>query len=94
MDTQTEMSTKKTLSEKRHEYYLKHKEQNHRQTLISNIRTRGRVPFLRTVLRFRLTTEEIVEAWEMYKAKAEANDFEICHLRAMEMKVLIGNMMI
>ena len=83
---------RKSKSQSNSEYYQKNKEKNHRNALLSDIRTNGRVPHLFTVHKRKLSISEVVDAWKRYEAKTMETGEEIAPLKIMEMRVLIGNM--
>jgi hypothetical protein len=84
--------SRKPKSVSNHEYYVKHKEKNHRDSLLSCIRHRGRVPLLRTAWKRGLTMEDVDEAWHFYVEKCMLEGVDIPHLKLLEMRVLIGNL--
>ena len=83
----------KPKSQSNHEYYVRHKEKNHRESLLSYIRTRGRVPLLRTAWKRQMSMLDVAEAWQIYMDKCLKEGVQIPRLKTMEMKVLIGNLM-
>jgi len=83
---------RKPKSVSNHEYYVKHKDKNHRDSLLSCIRHKGRVPLLRTAWKRELSMEDVDEAWNFYVEKCTVQGIIIPHLKILEMTVLIGNL--
>ena len=93
MDMDAPKRVNKPKSQSNHEYYVKHKEKNHRESALSYIRTRGRVPLLRTAWKRQMTMQDVADAWQCYMEKCVKEGVEIPRLKMMEMRVLIGNLM-
>ena len=92
MNNKDTSDSRKPKSVSNHEYYIKHKDKNHRDSLLSCIRHRGRVPLLRTAWKRQLTMQDVTEAWQFYVDKCMSEGVEIPRLKHMEVRVLIGNL--
>lgn len=92
MVNDTVSGPRKPKSVSNHEYYIKHKEKNHRDSLLSCIRHHGRVPLLSTAWKRGLKMEDVDEAWHFYEKKCMLEGVEIPPLKVLEMRVLIGNL--
>ena len=74
--------------ERNRKYYLKNNDASLRSTLLHNIKTRGRVPSLKTTQKYGLLPEELMKNWRIYKEKHT----EISPLKKMKFGVLICNL--
>ena len=75
--------------ERNRKYYLKNTHASLRSTLLHNIKTRGRVPSLKTTQKYGLLPEELMKNWRIYK---ENVDIEISPLKKIKFGVLICNL--
>ena len=83
---------KKSKAQSNREYYMKHKEANHRTSLLSDIRINGRVPHLYTILKRKLQITDVLDAWKIYESNMKQKGEDIPELKLLEMRLLIGNM--
>ena len=75
--------------ERNRKYYLKNTHASLRSTLLHNIKTRGRVPSLKTTHKYCLLPEELMKNWRIYK---ENVDTEMSPLKKIKFGVLICNL--
>ena len=75
--------------ERNRKYYLKNTHASLRSTLLHNIKTRGRIPSIKTTQKYCLLPEELMKNWRIYK---ENVDTEISPLKKIKFGVLICNL--
>ena len=68
-------------------YYEANKIKNHRASLLHNVKTRGRVPTLRSVTHYEIDLPELLCKWRVYKSKTEN-----IPANKLKMQVLVANM--
>ena len=71
-----------------HKYYEANKIKNHRASLLHNVKTKGRVPTLRSVAHYEIDLPELLVKWRVYKSKTET----IPENKLRKFQVLIANM--
>ena len=70
-------------------YYEANKFQSHRSSLLNNVKSKGRVPFLKSVKHYNISIFEIIQKWREYKVKVSNN---VPPVKELKMKALIINM--
>ena len=70
-------------------YYEQNKLQSHRSSLLNNVKSKGRVPFLKSVRHYDISIFEIIQKWREYKLSVNDN---VPPVKELKMKVLILNM--
>ena len=70
-------------------YYEQNKFQSHRSSLLNNVKSKGRVPFLKSVKHYNISIFEIIQKWREYKVSVNDN---VPPVKELKMKVLILNM--
>ena len=73
--------------ERNRKYYLKHTHESLRSTLLHNVKSKGRLPSMKTTKKYSLKPEELIKEWRIFR---ETNDCPA--LKEMKFKVLISNM--
>ena len=63
--------------------------QSHRSSLLNNVKSKGRVPFLKSVKHYNISIFEIIQKWREYKVKVSNN---VPPVKELKMKALIINM--
>ena len=70
-------------------YYEANKFQSHRSSLLNNVKSKGRVPFLKSVKHYNISIFEIIQKWREYKLSVSGN---VPPVKELKMKALIINM--
>ena len=75
--------------ERNRKYYLKNTDANLKSTLLHNVKSRGRIPAVETIQRHKISTEELVKNWTIYKNNV-GEDMD--RLKRLKFQVLIANL--
>ena len=81
-------ANKKSRAEINHEYYVNNKLISHRNSLLFDIRSKGRVPTLHSIHKYNIKIEELVKNWKIFKENTE----EIKDLKILKFQALVLNM--
>ena len=76
--------------ERNRKYYLKHTHESLRSTLLHNVKSKGRLPSMKTTKKYSLKPEELIKEWRIYRENAGA---DCPALKEMKFKVLISNLL-
>ena len=85
-ENQIEVKQKNSRYERNRKYYLKHTSESLRSTLLHNVKSKGRIPSMKTVEKYKILPEELIKEWRVYSNVSDP-------LKRMKFKVLIGNML-
>ena len=81
-------ANKKTRAEINHEYYVNNKFVSHRNSLLFDVRSKGRVPTLHSIKKYNIKIEELVKNWRIFKESTE----DIKDLKVLKFQALILNL--
>ena len=80
-------ANKKTRAEINHEYYVNNKFVSHRNSLLFDVRSKGRVPTLHSIKKYSIEIQELVKNWRIFKENTE----DIKDLKILKFQALILN---
>ena len=79
----------KTRQEINHKYYVNNKFISHRNTLLFDIKSKGRIPTLNSIKKYSIEIQEVVKNWRIFKEKQTEG---IKDLKIMKFQALVLNM--
>ena len=80
--------TQRSRYERNRKYYLKNVEASLRSTLLHNVKSRGRIPSMKTVERYQISPEELLTKWRIYMS----NHIDVPTLKRVRFALLINNL--
>ena len=78
----------KTRSQIQHQYYLNHKWMSHRNTLLFDVRSKGRVPNLHLVSKYEITIGELVKNFRIFKEKNACKDLKLMKFQTLVLNII------
>ena len=74
--------------ERNRKYYLKNALASMRSTLLHNVKSKGRIPSMKTVDRYQISPEELLKNWRIYIS----NNINVPALKRVRFATLINNL--
>ena len=80
--------TNKSRSEIQHQYYLNHKWMSHRNTLLFDVKRKGRVPNLHSVKKYDIKIEELVKNFKIFKENNTCKELKLMKFQALVLNMI------